>query len=54
MSMPTPIRKKGMKMAFPTNSIRFIRGEVRGIWRLRANPERNAPMIGSSPAMCAR
>jgi hypothetical protein len=48
------MRKKGMKMALPTNSMRFISGEVRGMSRLRARPERKAPMIGSSPASCAR
>ena len=34
--------------------LRFISGEVRGMSRLRARPERKAPMIGSSPASCAR
>ena len=29
-SMPTPMRKKGMKMAFPTNSTRFISGPLCG------------------------
>ena len=52
--MPTPIRKKGMKTALPTNSMRFIRGEVRGMSRFMARPARKAPMMGSRPAACAR
>ena len=43
-----------MKMALPTNSMRFISGDVLGMSRLSARPERNAPMIGSSPASWAR
>ena len=43
-----------MKMALPTNSTRFISGDVRGMSRLRAMPERNAPMIGSRPANWAK
>ena len=52
--MPTPIRKKGMKRALPTNSMRFISGEVAGMSRFMASPARKAPMIGSSPAASAR
>ncbi len=43
-----------MKRALPTNSIRFISGEVRGINRFIARPARKAPMIGSIPAVSAR
>ena len=43
-----------MKMALPTNSMRFMSGEVRGISRFMARPARNAPMMGSSPAASAR
>ncbi len=52
--MPTPIKKKGMKMALPTNSMRFIKGEVPGMRRFMARPARKAPMMGSRPATWAR
>ncbi len=52
--MPTPIRKNGMNKAFPTNSIRFIRGEVFGIRRLSASPARNAPTMPSIPTTWAK
>ena len=35
-------------MAFPTNSTRFIKGELCGIRRFRASPDKNAPMIAST------
>ena len=54
ISMPTPIRKKGMKMAFPTNSTRFIKADVRGMSLFMDSPDRNAPIIGSIPASSAR
>ncbi len=41
-------------MAFPTNSILFINGEVCGINRFSANPDKNAPIIPSIPAISAR
>jgi len=50
ISIPTPMRKNGMKIAFPTKSMRFIKGDVRGISLFRARPARNAPMIASMPA----
>src|SRR5690606_15116439 len=53
-NMPTLMRKKGMNNAFPTNSILFIRGEVRGTSVLSANPAINAPMMGSIPATSAK
>lgn len=43
-----------MKIALPTNSTRFISGEVAGISLLSASPARNDPMIASSPASWAR
>ncbi len=43
-----------MKMALPTNSMRFISGDVRGISWFSASPARKAPMMGSSPANRAR
>ena len=39
-----------MKMAFPTNSIRFINGEMLGMSRLSTSPAKNAPKIPSNPA----
>ena len=53
-SIPTPIRKKGIKIAFPTKSIRFIKAEVFGINRFKAKPAKNAPIIASNPAASAR
>ena len=53
MSIPTLMRKKGMKMALPTKSMRFISGEVRGMSRPMARPARKAPMMGSRPAASA-
>ena len=47
-------QEEGDEDGVATNSMRFIRGEVRGMRRLRASPARKAPMIGSSPARCAR
>ena len=52
--MPTLNKKKGMKIALPTNSTRFMSGDVEGISRLRVNPTKNAPMMASRPAACAR
>ena len=37
--MPTLIRKNGMKMAFPTNSMRFISDDVEGISLLSDRPD---------------
>ncbi len=51
ISIPTLIKKNGMKMEFPTKSMRFMSGEVRGIKRLSASPARNAPMMASIPAI---
>ena len=50
ISIPTPIRKNGMKIALPTNSNLFINGEIRGIKELIAIPTKKAPIIASSPA----
>ncbi len=50
MSIPTPIRKNGIKIALPTKSILFIRGEWRGISVFSARPAINAPIIPSIPA----
>src|SRR5690606_24938369 len=44
--IPTDIKKKGMKMAFPMNSIRFIKAEECGMSLLSAKPATNAPIIG--------
>ncbi|MNY12387.1 hypothetical protein D3C86_1454660 [compost metagenome] len=49
--IPTLIKKKGMKIAFPINSIRFISAEEWGINLFNAKPATNAPIIGSSPAI---
>ena len=54
INIPTLIRKKGIKIAFPTNSTRFINDEVCGINLFRANPARKAPIIASIPASSAR
>src|SRR5690606_2086975 len=51
--IPTDIRKKGIKIALPINSILFIKAEECGISLFKANPAANAPMIGSSPAISA-
>ena len=51
--MPTLIRKNGMKMAFPTNSMRFISDDVEGISLLSDRPVRKAPMMPSIPASSA-
>ena len=53
-NIPTPIKKKGIKIAFPTKSIRFIKAEVFGINRFNANPARKAPIIASKPAASAK
>ena len=47
---PTLMRKYGMKSALPTNSMRFINGDTRGIYLLSTNPARKAPKRPSSPA----
>ena len=52
-SIPTLIKKKGIKIALPVNSIRFINGEVCGISWFNARPARNAPIIASIPASSA-
>ena len=41
-------------MALPTNSTRFISGELCGISLFSANPARKEPIIASIPANCAR
>ena len=43
-----------MNRALPINSIRFIRGDTRGIYRLRINPEKKAPTIPSIPIIEVR
>ena len=53
INIPTLIRKKGIKIAFPTNSTRFIKDDVRGISLFNANPARKAPIIASIPANSA-
>ncbi len=53
-NIPTLIKKKGIKIALPTNSIRFISMEVCGINRFKASPAKNAPIMGSTPATCAK
>src|SRR5690606_7827370 len=45
INIPTLMRKKGIKIALPTNSTRFINEEVRGIKRLSDKPAKNAPII---------
>ena len=52
--IPIPIKKKGMKIAFPTNSILFINGEIFGINLFNISPAKNAPKIPSNPAHCAK
>src|SRR5690606_41142433 len=52
--IPTLIKKNGMNMALPTNSIRFINDEVCGINLFNANPARNAPIMASTPANSAK
>ena len=52
--IPTPIRKYGIKIAFPTNSNLFISGDTCGMSLLRTSPVRNAPMIPSIPTNCIR
>ena len=52
-SIPTPIRKYGMKRALPTNSIRVMSGLVLGTRRLMTNPARKAPSSPSSPTSLA-
>ena len=42
-----------MNNALPTNSMRFIKGDVRGIRRLTTKPARNAPNKPSRPAKSA-
>ena len=54
ISIPTLMRKKGMKMAFPTNSTRFINADVCGMSLLRAKPAKKAPIMASIPASSAR
>ena len=49
MSMPTPIRKYGMKTALPINSNLFFYGDTEGIYRFRIKPERKAPKMPSNP-----
>ena len=53
-SIPTPIRKKGINSAFPTNPILFISGEEWGMKLFNKSPAKNAPMIASMPAASAR
>ena len=53
INIPTLIRKKGIKMAFPTNSTLFINEEVCGINLFKAKPARKAPIIASIPANSA-
>ena len=53
MSMPMLIRKNGIKMALPTNSMRFIKGETPGISRLSTKPAKNAPNMPSKPTTSA-
>ena len=52
--MPTLIKKNGMKMAFPTKSMRFINGERLGINLFKEIPARKAPTMYSIPASLAR
>ncbi len=52
--MPTLIKKKGIKSALPTNSIRFISADVWGMSVFKAMPARNAPIMASTPASSAR
>ena len=53
-SMPTEIRKTGMKNAEPKNSILLESSDPSDTSRLSASPARKAPMIGSRPASSAR
>src|SRR5690606_40701775 len=47
------LRKKGIKIAFPIKSIRFIRADECGINRFNASPAIKAPIIGSKPQTSA-
>jgi hypothetical protein len=49
ISIPTPIKKYGMKTALPINSNLFFNGETEGMYRLRIKPERKAPKMPSNP-----
>ena len=51
--MPIPIRKNGIKSAFPTNSIRFIKADVFGTSLFKAKPAIKAPIMASIPAVTA-
>ena len=48
--IPTPIRKYGMNIAFPTKSIRRMSGDECGIRGLSTRPVMKAPKIPSMPA----
>ena len=52
--MPTPIKKNGMKKAFPTNSSLFFKGDMFGIKRFNDTPTKNAPNTPSNPANWAK
>ena len=53
INIPTLIKKKGIKIAFPTNSTLFISDEVCGINLFKAKPAKKAPIIASIPASSA-
>ena len=48
--IPTPMRKKGMKIALPTKSMRRMRGDEWGMSLLSTSPVMKAPRIPSMPA----
>ena len=52
--MPTPIKKKGMNKALPTNSMWLIRGDEGGISLLSTRPTKKAPNMPSMPTNSIR